>query len=39
MRQSTAEIIREYGPFSGVDTVHGVTYDGQKTSGLRLETS
>lgn len=32
MRRSTssaAEIIREYGPFSGVDHVHGVTYDGQ----------
>src|SRR4029450_2919836 len=29
MSQSTAEIIREYGPFSGVDHVHGVTYDGQ----------
>ncbi len=29
MRQSTAEIIREYGPFSGADNVHGVTYDGQ----------
>jgi glutamine cyclotransferase len=28
MRQSTAEIVREYGPFSGVDHVHGVTYDG-----------
>ena len=24
-----AEIIREYGPFAGVDQVHGVTYDGQ----------
>src|ERR1043166_2888362 len=29
MHRSTAEIIREYGPFSGVDNVHGVTYDGQ----------
>ena len=32
MRRSTAkiaEIVREYGPFSGVDHVHGVTYDGQ----------
>src|SRR5215831_3637699 len=29
MRRSTAEIIREYGPFSGVDNVGGVTYDGQ----------
>src|SRR2546425_6836569 len=29
MRRSTAEIVREYGPFSGADHVHGVTYDGQ----------
>jgi len=29
MRRSNAEIIREYGPFSGVDNVAGVTYDGQ----------
>jgi glutamine cyclotransferase len=29
MRQSTAEIIREYGPFEGAEQVHGVTYDGQ----------
>jgi len=29
MRRSTAEIIREYGPFPDVDHVHGVTYDGQ----------
>ena len=29
MRRSTAEIVREYGPFSGVDNVGGVTYDGQ----------
>ena len=29
MYRSTAEIIREYGPFPGVDHVHGVTYDGQ----------
>src|SRR5262245_26226841 len=29
MRRSTADVIREYGPFSGVDHVHGVTYDGQ----------
>jgi glutamine cyclotransferase len=30
MKRSTAEIIREYGPFEGVDAVHGVTYDGQQ---------
>jgi glutamine cyclotransferase len=29
MKQSSAEIIREYGPFPGVDSVHGVTHDGQ----------
>lgn len=28
MNRSAAEIIREYGPFSGVDQVHGLTYDG-----------
>jgi glutamine cyclotransferase len=30
MSRSTAEIVREYGPFPGADGVHGVTYDGQK---------
>src|ERR671922_68068 len=30
MRRSAAELIREYGPFPGVDHVHGVTYDGQQ---------
>jgi len=29
MKRSIAEIIREYGPFPGVDHVHGVSYDGQ----------
>jgi glutamine cyclotransferase len=29
MKHSTAEILREYGPFPGVDKVHGVTWDGQ----------
>ena len=29
MNRSTAEIVHEYGPFPGVDDVHGVTYDGQ----------
>jgi glutamine cyclotransferase len=29
MKRSTAEIVREYGPFPGVDRVHGVTYDGR----------
>jgi len=27
--RSKAEIVREYGPFTGVDRVDGVTYDGQ----------
>jgi glutamine cyclotransferase len=27
--KSAAEILHEYGPFPGVDQVHGVTYDGQ----------
>src|SRR5215510_489746 len=29
MSRSIAEIVREYGPFSGIDHVHGVTYDGR----------
>src|SRR5256712_9572237 len=29
MSRSTAEIVREYGPFPGVDNVGGVTYGGQ----------
>jgi outer membrane protein assembly factor BamB len=28
MKPVTAEIVREYGPFAGIDQVHGVTYDG-----------
>src|SRR5262245_26685008 len=30
MMNSTAEIIREYGPFPGIQHVHGVTYDGEQ---------
>ena len=30
MKRSNAEIVREYGPFPGVDRVNGVTYDGRK---------
>jgi glutamine cyclotransferase len=30
MNRSAAEIVREYGPFSGVERVNGVTYDGQR---------
>jgi glutamine cyclotransferase len=29
MKQATAHVIREYGPFPGVEHVHGVSYDGQ----------
>jgi glutamine cyclotransferase len=30
MKRSNAEIIQQYGPFPGVDAVHGVTYDGER---------
>src|SRR5712672_2912213 len=30
MRRSTAEIVREYGPFPGAENVHGLTHDGQQ---------
>jgi glutamine cyclotransferase len=30
MKRSAAEIVREYGPFPGVEAVHGVTYDGNQ---------
>jgi outer membrane protein assembly factor BamB len=39
MIRSTAEILREYGPFPGVDHVHGLTFDGEHiwfASGDRL---
>lgn len=39
MERSAAEILREYGPFPGVDQVAGVTYDGRQVwfaSGNRL---
>ena len=29
MSRTTAEVVREYGPFAGADGVHGVTYDGR----------
>lgn len=40
MKRTTAEIIREYGPFPGVDGVHGVSFDGRSVwfatdAGLR----
>src|SRR5262249_15686996 len=39
MSRSTAEILREYGPFPGAASVHGVSFDGQNVwfaSGDRL---
>ncbi len=30
MKRSQAELVREYGPFPGVDKVNGVSYDGQQ---------
>jgi len=30
MKRSAAEIIREYGPFPGIEAVHGVTFDGEQ---------
>jgi glutamine cyclotransferase len=39
MSRSAAEIVREYGPFPGAASVHGVTYDGRNVwfaSGDRL---
>src|SRR5262245_4469894 len=30
MKRSPAEIVREYGPFPGVEKVNGVTYDGRQ---------
>ena len=39
MDTSAAEILREYGPFPGVEAVHGLTFDGQHVwfaSGDRL---
>ncbi len=39
MNRSAAKILREYGPFPGVDRVHGVTFDGQSVwfaSGNKL---
>ncbi len=39
MKRSAAEIVSDYGPFDGVEAVHGVTYDGSHiwfASGNRL---
>jgi glutamine cyclotransferase len=41
MKSSTAKVVREYGPFPGVERVNGVTYDGQHVwfaSGDKLNT-
>src|SRR5215475_2279394 len=41
MKRSTAEIVREYGPFPGAERVNGVTYDGNHVwfaSGDKLNT-
>ena len=40
MKTSSAEIMREYGPFEGVDQIGGVTYDGERiwfAAGSRLQ--
>ncbi|MBB5497046.1 glutamine cyclotransferase [Paraburkholderia sp. MM5384-R2] len=40
MNRSAARIVREYGPLTGVDKVHGVTYDGRQVwiaTGERLD--
>lgn len=39
MKESTADIVGEFGPFPGADAVHGVTYDGRQVwfaSGNKL---
>jgi glutamine cyclotransferase len=41
MKRSSANIVREYGPFPGVDSVHGLTYDGRQVwfaAGDKLHT-
>jgi glutamine cyclotransferase len=30
MKKTSAEVLREYGPFAGADKVHGVTFDGAR---------
>jgi len=40
MKKAPAEIIREYGPFPGIEHVHGVSFDGHKVwfaAGDRIE--
>ncbi|MFN4230907.1 glutamine cyclotransferase [Parvibaculum sp.] len=40
MKSKAAEIIREYGPFPGIENVHGVSFDGERVwfaTGGRIE--
>ncbi|GLQ45345.1 hypothetical protein GCM10007862_03960 [Dyella lipolytica] len=40
MKRTKAEVVREYGPFPGIDRVGGVTYDGQRVwfaAGSKLQ--
>jgi len=37
MKRAAAEIVREYGPFPGMDHIHGVTYDGTQVWFARGE--
>lgn len=40
MKRAVAEIIREYGPFPGVESVHGVSFDGRRVwmaTGAKLD--
>lgn len=40
MKHAAAEIIREYGPFPGVECVHGVSFDGRRVwmaTGAKLD--
>lgn len=40
MKHQAAEIIREYGPFPGVDSIHGVSFDGRRVwmaTGAKLD--
>ena len=36
MKQSEATIVQEYGPFEGVQSVHGVTWDGERQQARPL---
>src|SRR3954468_5151728 len=30
MKNSSADVIREYGPFEGIEKIHGVSFDGEQ---------